>query len=152
MNNKVALPTEQLTLVSAVLPQWIRLLTICQTQTEASVLELMQSYAALVPYLKQSGLGGHEGEALTDKAAHMEAMRHGFQFQDRQRQVLDLVIREITDLCALLQQSPTDPLLLDPARWLERLESKYVMPELRQGASGAVQQDAQPSDFGTDYF
>jgi hypothetical protein len=132
-------------IVTTVLPEWMRLLTICQTQSQEVTHELQLNFETLVGVVRKTGA---EPVAATTTEI-IEKMRSGFQFQDRQSQILSIVL---ADLQHFLDTVTQGELSHDAPAWMDRLRSTYVVPELVEGYDRTAQARTTAGDEETTFF
>lgn len=140
----VALPPE-------LLPHWGRIVRVCQAQTEQAVGEMLQTAAALSAQLaslqEQGTPQGLPATPLAELAALVARLNEGLQYQDRQRQALELLQAEMDRASAL---SPTQADALDMNAWLAHFDVHCPLPELRRHSP--VRPGADEGDAGLEYF
>lgn len=144
MNKKNNDDVQLAALCAAVLPIWMRQLARSRAQSETAVQEMLTAFAAMRPVLEQFMEGGtagaSDGAGVADFAAHVEQMYRGFQYQDRNSQMVTLVCEDMERLLLAVNAPAGDAVPdLNPEAWLARLESAYAMAEQRHehGASTA---------------
>ena len=102
----------------------------------------------------------HELEQLSKPFEHetqmvsrqVERMYVGFQYQDRISQMMTLLHDDMAHLQAVLADPAPSPQALDPAVWLARLESQYVMQDQRNSAKASDAPDQPDDDIETTFF
>lgn len=117
-------------LLQAVLPVWARHLEAAQCHADEGVQDLMQHFMRLRQLLAT--------QALQDPGLQpvMDDILTALQFHDRLTQMLQLLAQDQARALGALQ--PDAPLpQLDPATWLQRLASEYVMVEQHQAHDSA---------------
>jgi methyl-accepting chemotaxis protein len=83
----------------------------------------------------------------------VERMYKCFQYQDRISQMMTLLHEDIERLRAAMTAPDLKLDELGPDKWLERLESQYVMAEQHQQHAGLVGKlHASPDDEDTTFF
>lgn len=118
------LATQRVGLCLAVLPEWVTQLQLAQSSASQAVTQMVLAFASI------------EAQALECKdaacpidAIQRDRMYQGFQYQDRLNQMLELVVRDIQRLYAVMGSEGTGPLVPNAAGWLERLQAEFVMAE-----------------------
>jgi methyl-accepting chemotaxis protein len=82
----------------------------------------------------------------------VERMYVGFQYQDRISQMMTLLHDDMAHLQAVLTDSTATAQALDPAAWLARLESQYVMQDQRHSAKAAGTPEQPGDNIETTFF
>ena len=122
----------------ALLAHWSRILQLCLGQSEQAVGDMLQ---ALSEFSSQSA-------QPADGADRLARVYDALQYQDRQRQTLELLV---ADLGAASSLSADQAAALDMDAWLDHFEAHCPIPELRRNNVARPASDAQEDD-GLDYF
>lgn len=123
---------------AALLAHWSRILQLCLGQSERAVGEMLQ---ALTDYSSAQA-------APSEGTDRLGRVYEALQYQDRQRQALELLV---ADLQAAMALSPQQAAGLDMDAWLDHFEAHCPIPEMRRNPLAAPAAGA-PGDTGLDYF
>ena len=120
-------------------------------EARAAVAEVMSMIHARVDALEQVAQPlAHETRMVS---LQVERMYKCFQYQDRISQMMTLLHEDIERLRVAMTAPDLKPDELGPDKWLERLESQYVMAEQHQQHAGLVGKLlASPDDDDTTFF
>jgi len=121
------------------LPHWSRLLDLCQDQSEAAVSDMLQTLAQLTPYVAQQPAA----------AALLARLQESLQYQDRQRQMLELLAQDLLD-AACLSEEMAERFTLDD--WINRFDAHCPIPELRRSQTAKPLAQEGVGDAGLEYF
>lgn len=119
----------------------------CTPEAQAAIVQVMAMIHATVDAIEEIAQPFERETQMVSQ--QVERMYKGFQYQDRISQMMTLLHEDIERLQAAVQMPATQE---NPADWLARLESQYVMTDQRQqhtdGAAGAaVDSDDEPTFF-----
>lgn len=118
-----------------------------QAETLRKVLGMVQKSVGELEMLSKPF--EHETQMVSRQ---VERMYVGFQYQDRISQMMTLLHDDMAHLQTVLTDPQAPPEALDPAVWLARLESQYVMQDQRQSAKAAGEPDQPGDDIETTFF
>lgn len=121
------------------LPHWSRLLGLCQRHIEGAVTDMLQTLAQLTPYVAQQ----------PGAAAILARLQESLQYQDRQRQMLELLAQDLQD-AARVSDPQCERLSLD--EWIARFDAQCPIPELRRNPPIATQAVDGAGDAGLEFF
>lgn len=121
-------------LVGALLPIWARHLGAARSQSEAAVAQMLAAFAEIAPHLQRPSSA--EAPGSEPRAAAVERMYMGFQYQDRINQLMALLLEDMNRLASLVSHNTEAKTLLSTDAWLARLESQYAMAEQRGHRAG----------------
>jgi hypothetical protein len=134
---------ERVDLCKAVLLEWVTQLQLTQISATQAVNQMLHAFSAIeMQTLESSGAACHIDAIQKDR------MYQGFQYQDRLNQMLDLVVRDIHRLYAVLNTEDADATSLRATDWLERLQNEFVMAE--QHGLAPASNTARDSEAGND--
>ena len=121
------------------LPHWGRLLGLCQSQSAAAVSDMLQTLALLTAHVAQQPAA----------AALLARLQESLQYQDRQRQMLELLAQDLLD-AACLSEEMAERFTLDD--WINRFDAHCPIPELRRSQTGRLPAQEGVGDVGLEYF
>lgn len=142
-HNAMDLQTERVDLCKAVLLEWVTQLQLTQISATQAVNQMMHAFSAIEAKTLESSKA-----ACPMDAVQKDRMYQGFQYQDRLNQMLDLVVRDIHRLYAVLSSEDGDAMSIRAADWLERLQNEFVMAE--QHGLAPASHMAHDSEAGND--
>lgn len=123
-HSAACLQTERVDLCKFVLLEWVAQLQLTQISATQAVNQMLHAFAAIETKARESS----EAACSIDDAQR-DRMYQGFQYQDRLNQMLDLVVRDIQRLYAVLNEEDGADMPLRATEWVERLQSEFVMAE-----------------------
>ncbi len=131
-------PTPKL-LPQALLAHWSRVLQRCLGQTEQAVGDMLQTVAEM----------GTRWPTAAQGADLLERLNEGLQYQDRQRQTLELLLADLNAAMALSNEQGG---ALDMDAWLDHFDSHCPIPELRRGAATLPGALTRQGESGLEFF
>lgn len=114
------------------LPVWERHVQAAVSLSDEGVAGLLQQFSAL----RKLVLHIPEGEVASQAQLVMDQILTGFLFQDRASQMLRILASDMDRLHGCV--SANDAHSLNAERWLQHLESQYVMDDQRDNHAGHV--------------
>lgn len=118
----------------------------CTPETKAAIAQVLAMIHATVDALEKIAKPFERETQMVSQ--QVERMYKGFQYQDRISQMMTLLHEDIERLQAAVQAPVVNA---NPADWLARLESQYVMTDQRQqhadGATTAAADNDEPTFF-----
>lgn len=116
----------RLNLCSEVMLQWVTQLQLTQSSAAQAVCQMLQAFSVIE--MQDSSC---DNPACRIDPAQKDLMYQGFQYQDRLNQMLELVVRDVQRLHAVIngQDEGEEADTMDANAWRARLQSEFVMAE-----------------------